>query len=138
MYCFTCIAAGIIIGGYYITSVQEEEIDENEKTLIGALFELLDVDGSGELTIGEMETFVPGLQVLWGERCFRRYQSGQRTVFSGAYIITVLQCVYTWLILQLCGRSGPTGTHGNSILTTKPRAQVCPCDGGRPVRQAAE
>ena len=31
-------------------------------------------------------------------------------------IITVLQCVYTWLILQLCGRSGPTGTHGNSVL----------------------
>ena len=46
---------------------------------------------------------------------FRRYQSGQPTVFSGAYIITVLQYVYTWLLLQFCGRSGPTGTHGNSV-----------------------
>ena len=51
-----------------------------------------------------------GSSVLWEDRNFRRYQSGQRTVFSGACIIIVLQCVYTWLILQLCGRSGPTGT----------------------------
>ena len=38
-------------------------------------------------------------------------------------MITVLQYIYTWLILQLSGRSGPTGTHGNSVLTTNPRAQ---------------
>ena len=53
--------------------------------------------------------------------CFRRYQSGQRTVFSGAHIITVLQCVYALLLLQLCGRSGPTRTHGSSVFTAKPR-----------------
>ena len=41
----------------------------------------------------------PGLEVLWGEWSFRGYQSGQHTVFSGTYIITVLYCVYTWLIL---------------------------------------
>ena len=52
------------------------------------------------------------LEVLWGERDFRRYQSGQPTVFSGAYIITMPQYVYTWLILQICGRSAPTGTFG--------------------------
>ena len=33
------------------------------------------------------------------------------------YIITVLQYVYTRLILQLYGRSGTTGTHGNYVLT---------------------
>ena len=35
----------------------------------------------------------PGLEVLWAEPSFRRYQSGQRTVFSGAHnvIIIVLQ-----------------------------------------------
>ena len=27
-----------------------------------------------------------GLEVLWAEQSFRRYQSGQPTVFSGAYI----------------------------------------------------
>ena len=30
-----------------------------------------------------------------------RYQSGQ-TVFSDTYTITVLYCVYTWLILKFC------------------------------------
>ena len=34
--------------------------------------------------------------------------------FNGAYITTVLQCVYTLLLLQFCGSSGPTGTHGNA------------------------
>ena len=96
--------------------MQEEEVDENEKPLIETLFNLLDVDGSGELTIAEIETFVPGLQGLWRERCLRRYQSGQRTVFSGAYIRTVLQCVYTWLVLQLCGRSGPSGPTETPVL----------------------
>ena len=49
-----------------------------------------------------------------GRTCFRGYQSGHCTVFSGACIIA----------LQLFGRSGPTGTHGNAVLTTKPRAQA--------------
>ena len=55
-------------------------------------------------------------------------QSGQPTVFSGTYIITVLQYVDTWLILQLCVRSGPTGTpgRGNSVPRTKRRAQAPP------------
>ena len=54
---------------------------------------------------------------------FRRYQSGKPTVFSGAYIITVLQYVYMWRIWQLCGRFGLTapGTFGNSV----PWAQFC-------------
>ena len=67
---------------------------------------------------------LPGLEVFYEEQDFRRYQSGQPTVFSGAYIITVLQYVYTWLIFQLYGRSGPTGTFGNSVPPTKPRAQA--------------
>ena len=46
----------------------------------------------------------------WGERSCCGYQSGQCTIFSGACIITVLQCVYTWRILQLCGRSEPVPT----------------------------
>ena len=25
-------------------------------------------------------------------------------------------CVYTWFIFQFCGRSGPSGTHGNAVL----------------------
>ena len=54
--------------------------------------------------------FVPRFQVLYEEQDLRRYQSGQPTVFSGAYIMTVLEYVYTWLILQFCGRLGPTGT----------------------------
>ena len=33
--------------------------------------------------------------------CFRMYQSGQSTVFSGAYILTVLQSVYTWLAARI-------------------------------------
>ena len=38
-------------------------------------------------------------------------------VFSGAcVIITMLHCLYTWLILQLCGRSVPMGPHENSIF----------------------
>ena len=36
----------------------------------------------------------PRLEVLYEEQDFRRYQSGQPIVFSGAYIITVLQYVY--------------------------------------------
>ena len=42
-----------------------------------------------------------GLEVLYAseEQGFRRYQSGQPTVFSGAYIITVLQYVYVWPVL---------------------------------------
>ena len=48
---------------------------------------------------------------------------GQRTVctLSGACTITGLQCVDAWLILQLCGRAGPTGSHGghgNCLLTS--------------------
>ena len=50
-----------------------------------------------ELPAQQQET---GLEVLWGEQSFRGYQSGQHTVFSGTYIITVLYCAYTWLILQ--------------------------------------
>ena len=46
--------------------------------------------------------FEPGFEVSYEKHGFRRYQSGQPTVFRGTYIITVLQCVYTWLILQLC------------------------------------
>ena len=41
-------------------------------------------------------------------------QSVQHTVFSGAYIITVLQCVYPRLILQLCESLGRLA----SVLTT--------------------
>ena len=62
-----------------------------------------------------------GLEVLCEEHDFRRYQSGQPTVFSGAYM---LQYVYTLLLLQFCGRSGPTGTFGNSVPPTKPRTQA--------------
>ena len=68
----------------------------------------------------------PGLEVLYEKHDFRRYQSGQPTVFSGTYIIrfiTVLQYVYTWLVLWFYGRSGPTGTFGNLVPPTKPRAQ---------------
>ena len=43
--------------------------------------------------------------VLRGERGFRGYQSGQHAVFSGTYIVTVFYCVYTWFILQFCGRT---------------------------------
>ena len=64
--------------------------------------------------------FDPGIEVLWKEQDSRRCQSDQPTVFSGAYIITALQCVYTWLTLQFCGRSGPTGTFGNAVPPTKP------------------
>ena len=64
------------------------------------------------------------LEVLYKEQDFRRYQSGQLIVFSGMYIITILQYVYMWLILQYCGHSGPTGTFGNHVLRTKPRAQA--------------
>ena len=63
------------------------------------------------------------------EQDFRRYQ---RTVFSGAYTITVLQYVYTWVILQFCGRSGPTGTFGNSVppwhKTSTPGASAAVAD----------
>ena len=64
----------------------------------------------------------PGLEGLFEDKDFRRYQSGQPTIFSGAYIITLLQYVYTWLILQFYGRLGPTGTFGNSVPPTKRRA----------------
>ncbi len=59
------------------------------------------------------------LRILYEEHDFRRYQSGQPTVFSDTYIITVPQYIYTWLILKFCGRSGLTGTFGNSV----PRVQ---------------
>ena len=40
------------------------------------------------------------------------------SLFSGAYIITVLYCMYTWLTIQpACERSGLTGP-------TKPQAQL--------------
>ena len=85
---------------------------------------------------------VPGLEVLYEERDFRRYQSGQPTVISGAYITTVLQYGYTWPILQLYGRSGPTGTFGNHVLRTKPRAQAgaahAPGGGQRHAAQTSE
>ena len=58
---------------------------------------------------------VPEPEVLYEKHDFRRYQSGQPTVFSDTYIMTVPQYVYTWLILQFCGRSGPTGTLGNLV-----------------------
>ena len=74
----------------------------------------------------------PGFEVLYEEHDFRRYQSGQRALFSGSHIITVLQYayVYMWPILHFCGRSGPTGTFGNSVPRTKRRAQ----DRGRVAR----
>ena len=53
------------------------------------------------------EGWILKIQKKWN---VQRYQSGQLTVFSGAYTITVLQYVYTWLILQLRGRSGPTAS----------------------------
>ena len=67
-----------------------------------------------------------------GRRCpgssFRGHQMGQHIVFSGTYIITVLHCVDMRLILQLCGRSGPTGTwHENVVLTTQPRIKPGVC-----------
>ena len=34
----------------------------------------------------------------------------------------MLYRVYTWLILQVCGRSGPTGTHENTCRPTERRA----------------
>ena len=47
-----------------------------------------------------------GCEVLYEALDFRMYQSGKPTVFSGTYIIIVLQYVYyTGLILQFCGRS---------------------------------
>ena len=49
-----------------------------------------------------------GLEVLCEDQDFRWYHSDQPTVFSGAYIITVLRYGYRWLILQLYGCSGPT------------------------------
>ena len=52
----------------------------------------------------------------WQERIFRRYQSGQLAVFSGANAMVALQYVYIWLILQVCGHSGPTCIHGNPVL----------------------
>ena len=36
---------------------------------------------------------MPGLEVLYEKYDLRRYQSGQPTVFSGTYIVTVLQYV---------------------------------------------
>ena len=74
--------------------------------------------------------FLGSLEDLCAQQDFRRYQSGQPTVFSGTYIITVLQYACTLLILQHCGRSGPTGTFGNSVPPTKPRTQA----RGQPVR----
>ena len=61
---------------------------------------------------------------LYEKYDFRRYESGQPIVFSDAYIIAVLQSVYMWRMLQFCGRSGPTGTFGNSVPRTKRRAQA--------------
>ena len=61
-----------------------------------------------------------GFEVLYE---FRRYQSGQPTIFSGTYIITIMQRVYTWFILQLSANFGPTGTFDNSVPPTKPRTQ---------------
>ena len=126
-------------------SIQEDELTH--------MFQYLDkdkgIDGSsdwecglGQVSIEEFMAFINGgvvgvlvgapqgesttlgsCEVLWSS-CFRGYQSGQRTVFSGTCIITVLQCVYMWLVLQLCGCSRPTGTHGNAVLTANPRAQA--------------
>ena len=97
-------------------------------------FILMDMSGSGGGQFREwkgqwglpfiwtaLHTYGARLEVLYEKHDFRRYQSGQPTVFSGTYIITVPQYVYTWLILQFCGRSGPTGAFGNSFPCTKPR-----------------
>ena len=74
----------------------------------------------------ETETVLTG-SVNWGSRydlgsrfCTKNTisegtQSGQPTVSSGRYIITVLRYGYRWLILQLCGCSGPTVTFGNHL-----------------------
>ena len=43
--------------------------------------------------------FLGSLEDLCAQQDFRRYQSGQPTVFIGTYIITVLLYIYTWLIL---------------------------------------
>ena len=68
------------------------------------------------------DAFSPGwdleIEVFSEEHDFQTYQSDQSTIFSGAYIITVLQYVYMWLILQVCGRSEPTSTFGNSVPRT--------------------
>ena len=45
-------------------------------------------------------------------------------------IITAFYCVYTLLTLHFCGRSGPAGTHANTVLRDrKPRAQVVQLGG---------
>ena len=70
-----------------------------------------------------------GSRVLWAsENGVSVGTSRTSTVFSGAFLITVLQYVYTWLILNICGRAGPTGTNGNSVLNPKPRAQLYSLD----------
>ena len=48
-------------------------------------------DAPGDVYFGQSQLLLPGLEVLYEERDFRRYQSVQFTVFSGAYIIPVLQ-----------------------------------------------
>ena len=60
-----------------------------------------------EALLAELFAHFAGLEVLWEEQDFRRYQSGQPTVFSGAYIITALLYVCMWLMLKFCRRSGP-------------------------------
>ena len=76
-----------------------QERDSQGLHLYRARFPAEGEHGAGELRTGD------------DKYDFRRYQSGQATVsYSGTSNITVPQYVYTWLILQFCGRSGPTGT----------------------------
>ena len=62
----------------------------------------------------------------------RACQSGQVTAVSGTYIIAVMQYIYMWLILQVCGRFGPTGTHETlfSPHNLGPRLTGVPFYGG--------
>ena len=82
-----------------------------------------------------------GLEVLYEEQDFRRYSSTSRAslpyLAAHTSYLTVLQYVYTWLILQFCGRSGPTGTFGNSVPPTKRRTQVSRAGQSPQCRRAA-
>ena len=58
------------------------------------------------------------LEILWKNEFPKVGTSRASLPFLAAhiYIIVVLSNFYTWPILQLSRRSGPTGTHGNSVL----------------------
>ena len=97
------------------------QLPQSESDSIGDSDEGQSVDATKGCEPGVSASVPPlwaGLEVLWGDLSYDRYQSGHLTVGIGACIITVLQYVYTWLVLlvlQFIGRSGPTGTR---VLTT--------------------